>query len=184
MRTLATPLVFTALMLAACAGESPLATEPDQSGLASAGSLSAAYVATPFRGSCELTVTPLPSTPPIIRQTDAGTCRLSHLGRAAFEGVLEIDLRTGTQTGERTLTAANGDQLYLTVMGTSAPAGPGLVSFVATFTIEGGTGRFANATGTASGEGVANLVTRKTSVTIDGEIVYDASDRSGVSVGT
>ena len=177
MRTLATPLVAAVLALAACAGDAPLATAPDLSGLASAGSPSAARGATPLRGSCELTVTPLPSTPPIIRQIDTGPCRMSHLGRAVLEGVLEIDLTTGTQTGERTMTAANGDQLYLTVVGTSAPAGPGLVSFVGTFTIEGGTGRFANATGTATGEGIANLVTRQTAVTIEGEIVYDASGR-------
>jgi hypothetical protein len=170
MRTLVTPLVAAALVLAACSAD-PLATEPDTSALASAGSMSAARVATPLRGRCELTVTPLPSTPPIIRQTDAGPCRLSQLGRAVLEGVLEINLTTGTQTGERTLTAANGDELYLSVVGTSAPAGPGLVSFVGNFTIEGGTGRFANATGTATGEGIANLVTRQTSVRIEGEIL-------------
>ncbi len=177
MRTLATPLFVSALVLAACAGDTPLATAPGQSGLATSETLSAAHVPTPFRGSCDLIVTPLPSTPPIIRQTDTGPCRLSHLGRATLEGVLEIDLTTGTQTGTRTLTAANGDELYLSVVGTSGPAGPGLVSFTASFTIDGGTGRFADATGTATGEGIANLMTRETSTTIEGEIVYGASGR-------
>ena len=179
MRTLATPLFATALLLAACAGDTPLATEPGQSGVATAGPVSAVQAATPLRGGCELTVTPLPSTPPIIRQTDTGTCHLSHLGRVAYEGVLEINVATGMQTGERTLTAANGDELRMSVVGTSAPAGPGLVSFAATLTIEGGTGRFADATGTATGEGIANLMTQQTSVTIDGEIVYGASERRG-----
>ena len=91
--------------------------------------------------------------------------------------MLELDLAAGTQRGERTLTAANGDVLRMVSVGTSTPRGPGLVGFVATHTFVGGTGRFANATGQARGEGIANLVTRTTVATLDGWIAYDASDR-------
>jgi hypothetical protein len=46
------------------------------------------------------------------------------------------------------------------------------VSFVAQMTIVGGTGRFAGATGSARGTGLANLIARTTTVTLDGTISY------------
>lgn len=176
MRALATPAALLALALAGCADSLP--THPTSAGTAFARDRSGALaVARPISGRCELTVAPLPSAPPIVRQRDTGSCQLSHLGRTGYEGVLELDLVAGTQRGERTLTTANGDVLRMLSVGTSTPRGPGLVDFVATLTFVGGTGRFANATGQARAEGTANLVTRTTVVTLDGWITYDASDR-------
>jgi hypothetical protein len=166
------------LGLAACTEKSPLS--PDPTAMRAPSDASAARGTSqvrPISGSCELTFTPLPSSPPILRQTDVGTCQLSHFGRATFEGVLELNLMVGTQRAERTLTAAHGDVLRMVSTGTSTPTGPGLVHFVATLTFVGGTGRFANATGQARGEGTATLATRTTQMTLDGEIAYDASDR-------
>jgi hypothetical protein len=129
--------------------------------------------ARPLTGSCTLTFTPSPPPPPaVVHQTDVGTCQLSHLGLTNFYGEQDIDRVAGTQSGWRTFTAANGDQLYVTHVGTSAPAGPGLVSFVAQMTITGGTGRFAGASGTARAIGLANLITRTTTATFDGTISY------------
>jgi hypothetical protein len=110
--------------------------------------------------------------PAIHHQIDTGTCQLTLLGRTAFYGEQDINFAAGTQSGTRTLTAANGDVLYVTHTGVSAPAGPGLVGFVAQMTIVGGTGRFAGATGSAVGTGIANLPTRTTTVTIDGSVRY------------
>ncbi|MEO5814600.1 MAG: hypothetical protein ABIT20_04900 [Gemmatimonadaceae bacterium] len=73
--------------------------------------------------------------------------------------------------------APNGDVLRLVSVGTSTSSGPGLVHFVATLTFVGGTGRFANATGQARGEGTATLATGTTQMTLDGAIAYDGSDR-------
>ena len=115
------------------------------------------------------TAPPLP-LPPVISQVDTGTCELTHLGRAALYGELEINFATGTQSGWRTLTAANGDELYLAVTGRNAGAVGGLVTIDAQLTIVGGTGRFAGATGSARGTGTANLATRSTSVSIEGTI--------------
>jgi len=179
MRALMTPVLLFAYTLAGCAGDTSTATTPSAATTSFARAGGQASAPRPFAGRCELTVAPLPSTPPLVRQTDTGTCQFSHLGRTKYEGVLELDLAARTQRGERTLTAANGDELRLTTVGTSAPAGPGLVSFTATFTIVGGTGRFANATGQGRAEGTANLITSKTSVAMDGWIDYDASGRSG-----
>ena len=176
MRALAAPTTLLVLALAGCTDSLPTSPSPESAALARDGG-GAPTAARPISGRCELTVAPLPSAPPIVRQTDTGTCQLSHLGRTDYAGVLELDLASGTQRGERTLTAANGDVLRMVSVGTSTPRGPGLVGFVATLTFVGGTGRFANATGEARGEGVANLVTRTTVVTLDGWIAYDASDR-------
>ena len=179
MRTPTAPALLLAFTLVGCTGNdtTTTATSSPAATLARVGGQTSAP--RPFGGRCDLTVAPLPSAPPLIRQIDTGTCQLSHLGRTKYEGVLELDLVARTQRGERTLTAANGDEVHLTTVGTSAPAGPGLVSFTATFTIVGGTGRFANATGEGRAEGTANLTTNKTSVAMDGWIDYDASGRSG-----
>lgn len=179
MRAPTAPTVLLALALAGCADSGPTLPAPESVTFARGGSAGRPAAARPISGRCELTVGPLPSAPPIIRQTDTGTCQLSHLGRTSFAGVLELNLVTGTQRGERTLTAANGDVLRVVSVGTSTPSGPGVVSFVGTFTIVGGTGRFADATGQARGAGTANLATRTTSLTLDGWIAYDASNRSG-----
>ena len=127
----------------------------------------------PFTGSCVLTFNPPPlPLPPVLHQVDIGTCHLTHLGLADFYGEQDINFVAGTQSGWRRLTAANGDELYYTHVGTSAPAGPGLVSFVAQMTFTGGTGRFAGATGSAQGTGMANLITHSSSVTFAGTIDY------------
>lgn len=126
----------------------------------------------PFKGSCELQFEVLGLNFPILRQRDWGVCQLTHLGRTQFDGILEINLLAGTQNGTRTLTAANGDELYATVAGTSAPIGPGLIAFSATLTFTGGTGRFASASGSALAEGVANQMTKTSSVSLSGSIRY------------
>lgn len=160
-----------AATLAAC-GMPPSA--PDLPSLERAAAASARR---PLVGSCELSFSPAPPSQPapppgVIRQIDVGTCQLSHLGRTAYAGVLEIDFANGTQRGTRTLTAANGDQLFLTAVGTSAPSGPGMRSIAATLTITGGTGRFANARGELHATGTANLITSTTVSEFEGWIAY------------
>lgn len=179
MRASTAPALLFAFTFAGCGGDVSTTTTPSAVTASSARVGGQEFTPRPIAGRCELTVAPLPSSPPLIRQTDTGTCQLSHLGRTKYEGVLELDLVARTQRGERTLTAANGDELHLVTVGTSAPSGPGLVSFTATFTIVGGTGRFANATGQGVAQGTANLITSKTSVALDGWVAYQASDRSG-----
>jgi len=174
MRSSITPVAIVAAALAACAAPSPTAPTASSSvaaALASGGQLQRAGTSRPFKGSCALTFVPT-SPPPIVHQTDTGTCHITHLGLTAFYGEQDINVAAGTQSGWRRLTAANGDELHFTHVGTSGPAGPGLVSFVAQMTIVGGTGRFAGATGSARGTGLANLITRSTSVTLEGTISY------------
>lgn len=132
-------------------------------------------LARPLSGQCALTVSPAPGpapAPPLVRQTDTGTCDLVPLGRVTFAGILEINPVSGTQVGERTMTTAAGDTLRLTSVGTSTPAGPGLLNFTGTLTFTGGTGIFRSASGEARGEGTANLMTRQTQLSLNGVIVY------------
>lgn len=129
--------------------------------------------ARPFTGTCTLTFNAPPfPLPPIIHQVDTGTCQLTHLGRTAFYGELDINFAAGTQSGWRTLTAANGDELYLTTAGRNAGVAGGIVTIDAQLTIVGGTGRFEGATGSARGTGTGNLATRTTVISIDGTINY------------
>jgi hypothetical protein len=178
MRTSTASATLLTLLLAACAGDAP--TAPRLAPGAAAAERSPTPV--PIAGDCVLTFSPAPPPtplPPVVRQVDVGTCQLSHLGRTTFEGVQDINVALGTQSGQRTLTAANGDLLRTTHVGTSAPgAVPGTIDFIADITIVGGTGRFAQATGHIRGVGTATLATHTTVVRFDGWIAYDASDRS------
>jgi len=166
------------LLLAACAKD--VATGLRPASTARAAQRGATEV--PIHGRCEVSFRPAPPpllTPPLVRQLDTGTCVFSHLGATGFDGVQVIDFAAGTQSGERTLTAANGDVLRLTHTGTSAPGVvPGTIDFVANATVAGGTGRFAHATGQLRGVGTATFATQTSVVTFDGWITYDASDRS------
>jgi hypothetical protein len=90
----------------------------------------------------------------IIPVESTATGQLSHLGRVALteSHTTEILASTGYQTtvvldGEATVTAANGDQLFLSFMGAGVRT---INGFNDTFLYEvvGGTGRFAGASGT------------------------------------
>jgi hypothetical protein len=178
MRALLVSAVPLLCSIAGCADRAPALSAPDAPSRVESG-VPLASRPLPIKGYCELTFNPPPlPLPPVHRQIDTGTCWFSHLGRTAVYGVQDIDFAAGTQTGRRTFTAANGDTLYALNDGTSRPGEPGTVRFVTTITIVGGTGRFANATGQMSGEGTANLVAHTTTVTNEGWIAYDASDRS------
>jgi hypothetical protein len=162
MRTLAGSFIPVALALAACGtGEMPTVPSED-AGAGAPVVVQQARATRPLAGRCVTTFNP-PSLPPppVHHQIDIGTCQLTHLGRTALQGEIDIDFANGTQRGTRTLTAANGDQLYLTSAGTSVRVGP-RVHFEATLTIVGGTGRFAGATGEASIRGQADLLTNTT----------------------
>jgi len=173
MRTPIASLVLLASALTACADAVPTLPTSGASGSVRSADPQRSVASLPFSGSCTLTFNapPLP-LPPVIHQVDVGTCRFTHLGRTDFYGELDINFATGTQSGWRTLTAANGDELHVTTSGTNAGAVGGMVTIDALLTIAGGTGRFTAATGSARATGLANLATRTTVTTIEGSISY------------
>jgi hypothetical protein len=184
MRASFTPALLLGMLVAGCSADTSTISAPPSSAL-SRGSDGPNLVERPFAGSCVVTFPAPPLPPPaILRQVDTGSCVLTQLGQTAFYGVQDINLAAGTQSGERTFTAANGDILRAVHSGVSAPIGPGLVGFVATLTFVGGTGRFEHATGQARGVGTANLITHTSTFTLDGRIAFDASDRGTSSSAT
>ena len=107
----------------------------------------------PFKGTLEGTYTATPVNPanPLILnvQLDAAG-RASHLGKFTY-GFPHVVDRSGipsTGEGSATFTAANGDQVFAKVSGNAFLIVPGLLAGVEEGTIIGGTGRFANASGT------------------------------------
>ena len=65
------------------------------------------------------------------------------LGRFTVTGDVAVDVATGIPLGTWTLTTANGDMLYLTMVGSGIDPTHGFGAF----TVVGGTGRFQGATG-------------------------------------
>jgi hypothetical protein len=81
--------------------------------------------------------------------TADGTFLFTHLGKGTFHEDATLASVTGntfTLTGTETLVAANGDKLFATVTATGTFTGSSEVTTVSTIT--GGTGRFADASGT------------------------------------
>jgi hypothetical protein len=101
-----------------------------------------------------------------------GTGNATHLGRYTVHLQAELNLLTLSGTGTGTLVAADGSTLFLEGSGQGTlMEDPMFVSIVETYTITGGTGRFAGATGNVTIERVINRETKISSGTISGMIV-------------
>jgi hypothetical protein len=99
----------------------------------------------PFHGSIEATETETGSFP-VLSVTLTGEGNATHLGKYSAIFTFHLDLRTISGVGSFTLTAANGDTLFGDLAG-HGTVGNGLVMISETGTITGGTGRFAEASG-------------------------------------
>jgi hypothetical protein len=83
---------------------------------------------------------------------------------------MQVNVLTMTSTGTATFTAANGDNLTASVAGQATRTGPTMLSIVEIYTITGGTGRFAGATGNFTLESTVDQVTGVSSGTFSGAI--------------
>lgn len=101
----------------------------------------------------------------------AGRGEATHLGRFTAEGQDNYD-NFPFITGSATLTAANGDQLYVTHSGMAQPVGDGVLRVDLTATITSGTGRFAGATGSYETIGFLDQNLGTASATFEGVISY------------
>jgi hypothetical protein len=175
---------LAALALCACsAADQPtgplLGDGSDQSAEPSLARGGTFAVTRPLLGRCRTVVTRL-VPPPIEVQRIEYTCRISHLGLTHAVTTQTVDVMTGALSSSGVFVAANGDQLSSDFTGVAA------LSFVdptdATVTFEGteefspGTGRFADATGTArlAGSARVNLITGAGTgeFTLEGELTY------------
>lgn len=151
----------------------------------------------PFKGVIEGTFTSLDYAPgfPFVRSTFDGRCSVlsdiiftfvatvegTHVGRYTGGGTDcgRIDLATGVieYDGTGSWTAANGDTWNSTYVGTAFPDGTNTEEF----TVVGGTGRFAGASGHGIAVGTSDLTATPPTLvgTWEGWIAYDASQRSG-----
>jgi hypothetical protein len=172
-------VVAVALLIAVTACDAPgvLPVEPSATPLLAA---RAEPVDHPWAGRCETVFTP---TGPLTIEI-TGICQLAGLGRVAL--VAEQELVPGPTgialSNTATYTAANGDVLRTTNVGIGTPASdfPGVL-LTGTETAVGGTGRFAEATGTATILGSAVLAGPAANTgefTVSGTLRYAASDRA------
>jgi len=108
----------------------------------------------PFRGSFAGTSAATADCPPAcppttLTITATSTGEATHLGRFTLTAVELVSLATKSGTGTYTFTAANGDQLFTTTVGgEDGFTEPNISRVTQAATVNGGTGRFAGATGT------------------------------------
>ncbi len=103
-----------------------------------------------------------------VRHLD-GTGTATHLGRFTLSVDFTVITATSNATGVATWTAANGDEIHVSVAGHGDVVFP-TVTIHETHTITGGTGRFADASGTITIERSANIVTGLSSGSLSGTI--------------
>ena len=104
-----------------------------------------------------------------VRHLD-GTGSATHLGRFTLSANFTVITATGNATGTATWTAANGDQIRVTVVGHGDIVVFPTVTITETHTITGGNGRFADASGTLTIDRSANIVTGVSSGSLSGTI--------------
>lgn len=125
----------------------------------------------PFKGTLQ-SVETFVVAPPIMSVTANGSGNATHLGQFAISYEVEVNLETLSGEGSAQLVAANGDILYANISGQATPTGTtDVFNVVEEFTITGGTGRFANASGSFTLNRVVNITTGVTSGRFDGSIV-------------
>ena len=130
---------------------------------------SAVAAETPFKG----TLTALETNQlvfPILSVNRDATGTATYLGKYTEHATFQVDVRTGSATGTATFTAANGDTLSASVVGQATRIGPTVLSIVEVYTITGGTGRFADATGGFTLESTLDQTTGASSGAFSGAI--------------
>lgn len=169
--------VALAGLAAACSGNgSPVSpsTTPGiglVAGDAATATASAAGHELPFKGKLEGSYTLAFPSPLVLLVEGTGTGNATHFGQFTFTYDEVVDLSTGLGTGTYDLTAANGDRLSADWSGAGFPTDdPTVLRIVEDATITGGTGRFANASGSFTVERFFSFVTNSGPGSIEGTI--------------
>jgi hypothetical protein len=130
---------------------------------------SAVAAETPFKGTVNAVETGTVVFP-IRTITRKGTGTATYLGRYTQHVTAVINVLTMHAIGSATFTAANGDTLSASDVGQATRIGPTTLSIVEVYTITGGTGRFADATGSFTLESTVDQTTGASSGTFSGAI--------------
>jgi hypothetical protein len=125
----------------------------------------------PFKGSLAGSETDTFTPPNSIMVEGSGSGNATHLGLFTIDFEVIVDLSTGAGPANAQLVSANGDSLFCEGSGQATETGtPGLVIITESYTITGGTGRLAKASGGFTVVRQVNLITGDTSGTFDGKI--------------
>jgi len=126
----------------------------------------------PFKGRLEGRYTLTFPSASTLAVTGTGTGNATELGQFTFGYDEIVDLSSGVGTGTYEFTAANGDTVTAHWTGFGFPTDdPNVLGIVEEATITGGTGRFANASGTVRVERLFNFVTSSGAGSWDGTIL-------------
>ena len=124
----------------------------------------------PFKGGFEGVDTVTPLAAPFVAAEVSATGNATRLGKFTLSISATVNRTTGAATGTFEFVAANGDTVFGTLTGQSSPPDAGVLTIEEAFTITGGTGRFAGATGGFTGTRLKNLATDDTIGVFEGTI--------------
>lgn len=124
----------------------------------------------PFKGSYEGEDIATPLAPPLLSVVVTATGYATQLGKFTFIELGTIDTTTRIGSGNFQFTAANGDTVFGTIVGQAAFTPPNVLTIREIAIIDGGTGRFAGATGSFSVSRLKNTVTGETICGFEGTI--------------
>jgi len=122
----------------------------------------------PFRGHANEMIIDVTPNPEGLLVTATGQGQATHLGRFTRLGKVVIHTEDGSVEGTVVFTAANGDQLFMDVIGLPSTT----ASISGTYTFTGGTGRFGNASGGADFVGVIAPDGAHITLAFEGTIQY------------
>ncbi len=124
----------------------------------------------PFKGSLEGLDIGTPVNPPIVSVQVTATGNATQLGLFTYTELDTVDTSTRIGTGTFVFTAANGDTVFGTISGKATFTPPNVLTIEENAIITGGTGRFAEATGTFTATRLKNSVTNVTTASFTGTI--------------
>jgi len=156
---------------AACSGERPgLPTSPTSAAAGLGQTQTQGGQHLPFDGSLQALETDVVD-PPHLHVVGTATGTGNHLGRFTATFTATVALATGSATGNISFTAANGDRLDAAFVGQGNPTNePNFASIEEVATIQGGTGRFAKASGAFTIRRVLNQISGESSGAFEGFI--------------
>ena len=111
--------------------------------------------------------------PPIMLVTASGSGNATQLGLFAVFYEVQVNLATAAGPATAHFVAANGDSLFAAGVGQATPTQTaGVFDIIENYTITGGTGRFAGASGSIRLDRVVDTNTGATSGRMSGTIVF------------
>jgi hypothetical protein len=175
--SLAMPSLAATLLTACAEPTAPPTQTPSTEVLGSISAPALRHNATelPFKGDLEgaVTITPLPLGRGNVHIEATGNA--TQLGRFTLQVPHIVTFATRVGVGSYTFTAANGDQLFASFTGQAASPPP-MVSIIEYATITGGTGRFADATGSFVVERLFDQAAGWTTGTFEGTVSLNAGE--------